>query len=98
MISEMKTPSQKAHTDVYSFVYAGVIVYVDVTDALAVAQNRNSLGRPLDFPNELGRTPWDDQVDQLVQSAQILHFFTCAHLHIREHVTMSPNHVKTGFQ
>lgn len=63
-----------------SLVNAGITVDVDVTDALTVAQNRNALGCPLDFPDQLRRAPWNDQVNHLVQSAQILNFLTCAHL------------------
>ncbi|TNN33464.1 hypothetical protein EYF80_056370 [Liparis tanakae] len=54
---------------------------VDVADALAVAQDRDALRRPLDVPDQLGRAPRDDQVDQLVQAAQILHLLPGAHLH-----------------
>lgn len=72
--------TQEQHTNINSFVYAGIAVYVDVTEALTVAQYRNALSCPLNVPDQLGRAPWNDQVDQLVESAQILNFFTCAHL------------------
>lgn len=58
--------TQEPHTNINSFVYAGFVVYVDMTDALAVAQYRNTLSCPLDVADELGRAPWNDQVDQLV--------------------------------
>lgn len=67
-------------TDVDSFVDAGLAVDVDVTDALAVAQHRDALSRPLNVSDQLGRAPRDDQVDHLVQFAEILHVFACAHL------------------
>lgn len=95
-IAEMETSSndshtREPHTNINSFVYAGVVVNVDMTDALAVAQHRNTLSRPLDGPDQLGRAPWNDQVDQLVEPAQILDFFTCAHLHTKVHFIMSKN-------
>lgn len=96
--------TQEPHTNINSFVYAGFAVYIDVAHALAVAQYRNTLGCPLDVPDQLGRAPWNDQVNQLVQSAQILNFFTCAHLHAKVNVSISQdicvdhvNHVKTLF-
>lgn len=46
--------TQEQHTNTDSFVYAGIAVYVDVADALTVAQDRNALSCPLDVPDQLG--------------------------------------------
>lgn len=67
-------------TNFDDFVDAGVCIDVDVADSFAVTEHRDALGRPLNFPHQLGRTSGDDQIDQLVQSAQILHLLTSAHL------------------
>lgn len=45
---------EETHTNINSFVYAGFIVYVDMTDALTVTQNRNPLSCPLDVLDQLG--------------------------------------------
>lgn len=44
----------KTHTNINSFVYAGFAVYVDVTDAFTVAQDRNALSCLLNVPDQLG--------------------------------------------
>lgn len=67
-------------TDFDDFVHTGFPVDVDVADPLAVAQHRNALRGPLDVPDQLGGSSRDNQVDHLVQSAQILHILTSAHL------------------
>lgn len=67
-------------TNLDHFVHAGVCVHVDVADSFAVAQHRDALGSPLDVPHQLGRTSGDDQVNELVQSAQVLHLLAAAHL------------------
>ena len=72
---------QEPRTNINGFVYAGFTVYVNMTDTLTVAQHRDPFRCPLDVPDKLRRAPWNDQVDHLVQSAQVLNFFTCAHLH-----------------
>lgn len=72
---------EKWHTNTKSFVYARFTVNVDVADAFTVAQDRNTLSCPLNVPDQLGWAPWNDQVNHLVQSAQILHFLAGAHLH-----------------
>lgn len=68
------------HTNTNGFVNAGFTVYVNMADALAVSQNRNSFGCRLNISDQLRWASWNDQVDQLIQSAKIFNFFTCAHL------------------
>lgn len=53
-IQQQKSYTHEPHTNINSFVYAGFVVYVDVADALAVAQYRNTLSCPLDVPDQLG--------------------------------------------
>lgn len=77
------------HTNINGFVYAGFTIDVNVTDTLTVAQHRNALSRPLNVSDQLRRTPRNDQVDNFVQLAQILDFFTCAHLHSVVNVSVS---------
>lgn len=67
-------------TNFDDFVNAGFCIDVDVADTLAVTQHRDALGRPLNVPHQLRRTSGDNQVDHLVQTAQILHLLTSAHL------------------
>lgn len=67
-------------TNFDDFVNAGFCIDVDVADSLAVSEHWDALSRPLNVPHQLGWTSRDDQVDHLVQSAQILHLLTSAHL------------------
>lgn len=67
-------------TNFDDFVNAGFCIDVDVADSFAVSEHRDALSRPLNVPHQLGWTSRDDQVDHLVQSAQILHLLTSAHL------------------
>lgn len=71
---------QKSHTHTNGFVNAGFTVYINMADSLAVSQNRNSFGCCLNISDQLRWASWYDQVDQLVQSAKVLNFFSCAHL------------------
>lgn len=67
-------------TNFDDFIDAGVCIDIDVADSLTVAEHRDALGRPLNVPHQLGGTSRDNQVDHLVQSAQILHLLASAHL------------------
>lgn len=67
-------------TNLDDFVNTGICIDVDVADSLTVTQHWNALGCPLNVSHQLGRTSWDNQINHLVQSAQILHLLTSAHL------------------
>lgn len=67
-------------TNLDDFVYTGICINIDMADSLTVTQHWNALGCPLNVSHQLGRTSWDNQINHLVQSAQILHFLTGAHL------------------
>lgn len=73
-------------TNFDDFVNTGVCIDVDVADPLAVTQHRDALGSPLDVPHQLRRAPRDYQVDHLVQSAEVLHLLSCAHLVTQKHM------------
>lgn len=62
------------------FINVSLCIDIDVADSLAVTQHRDAFGRPLNISNQLGGTSRNDQVDDLVQLAQILHLLTSAHL------------------
>lgn len=67
-------------TNFDDFVNTGFCIDVDVADSFTVSEHWDALSRPLNVPHQLGWTSRDDQVDHLVQSAQILHLLTSAHL------------------
>lgn len=85
MLNRLKTWN-KVSGEIYdltnfdNFINTGVCIDVDVADSLTVAEHRNAFGCPLNVPYQLGWTSRDDQVNHLVQSTQILHLLTSAHL------------------
>lgn len=67
-------------TNFDDFFNAGFVVNIDVTDALAVAEHRNALSSTLDIPDQLRRATGNYQINHFLQTTQILHLFSCAHL------------------
>ena len=67
-------------TDLDDLVDAGLGVDVDVADALAVPEHGDALSGALDVPHQLGGAARDDQVNHLLQTTQVLHILTRAHL------------------
>lgn len=47
-------------TNFYDFVYAGLMVDIDMADALTVTQYRNAFSSPLNISDQLRRTTGND--------------------------------------
>lgn len=67
-------------TEFDDFINVSLCIDIDVADSLTVTEHRDAFGRPLNIANQLGGTSRYNQVDYLVQAAEILHLFTSAHL------------------
>lgn len=67
-------------TNFDNFIYACLMVDIDMANALTVTQHRNAFSSPLDISNELRWTPGNDEIDHLLQATQVFHLLTCAYL------------------
>ena len=58
-------------TNAESHFWADILIDVDVTDSLAVAQDRDVLAVQLDLLHQLLGAPWDHQVNVLMHVQQV---------------------------
>lgn len=67
-------------TDFEGFVNTGLMVHINMADPLTVTKDRDALSCSLNIPDKLRRSTGNDQIDHLLQTTQIFHILTCAHL------------------
>lgn len=80
-------------TEFDDFINVSLCIDIDVADPLTVTEHRDAFGRPLNIANQLGGTSRNNQVDYLVQAAEILHLFTSAHLATYSGLSKTENYV-----
>lgn len=59
---------------------AGICVHIHVTDPFAVSHHWDSFSSFLDIPDQLWWTSWNDEIYQLIQTAEIFYFLSGVHL------------------
>lgn len=64
----------------YDFVYAGLMVNIDMADTLTVTKHRNAFSSPLDISDQFRWTTGNDEINHLLQPTQVFHLLTCAYL------------------